>query len=292
MNQNNLKLYLLLILTMTLWGGGWIVNKLIVYEANIIVLTFWRFFITFLTFIPIVFILKIPIVINKKALQSTTMAAILNSVFMIMAFLGVMEGFASRAGVIVTTLSPIITFLLVSFFFSYKLQTKHIFGLIFGLIGGMFMFEIWRFNLSDILVDGNLYFIICAFLWAFVTMQSQRAQQYMNPFIYTLFLTAIASIVLFIFALPYDIWIVFQKDLDFWLALIYLAFLGQTVATTIYYYASGKLGSTGTSSFLFIVPVSALFFGWLILDEEPTFYLIIGGTISIFALYIINKKTN
>jgi len=290
MNQNNLKLYLLLGFAMSLWGAGWIANKLVVYEANIIVLTFWRFFINFISFLPIIYILKIPVVINKKALKITTISAIANMAFMLVAFLAVIEGFASRAGVIVPTLSPLITFLFVSFFFSSKFQKNHLIGLVLGLGGGMLLFEIWNFDLNTFLGDGSLYFILCAFLWSIVTIQSQKAQQYINPFIYTLVLTGIASLILFIMALPYDIWIVFEKGLEFWLALGYLAFLGQTVATTIYYYASGKLGSTSASSFLFVVPVSALFFSWLVLDEIPTIYLILGGAMNLFGLYIINKN--
>jgi len=290
MNQNNLKLYLMLSLAMSLWGAGWIANKLVVYEANIIVLTFWRFFINFITFLPIIYILKIPVVINKKAFKITTISAIANAAFMLVAFLAVIEGFASRAGVIVPTLSPMITFIFVSLFHSFKLQKNHILGLFLGLIGGMLIFEIWNFNLNAFLSDGSSYFILCAFLWSIVTIQSQKAHEHMDPFIYTLVLTGIASLILFIMAIPYNIWVVFEKDLEFWLALGYLAFLGQTVATTIFYYASGKLGSASTSSFLFVVPVSAVFFSWLILDEVPTLYLILGGAMNLLALYVINKK--
>jgi len=289
-NNQNFHLYLLLTLNMILWGGGWIANKLIVYEANIIVLTFWRFFITFLSLLPLLYFVKKPIVVTKKSLYITFKGAILSMAFMIMAFLGVKQGFAGRAGVIITTLSPIITFFLASLLFSFRLSRSQIFGLFLGFIGGLMLFEVWEFNFAQILNDGSLYFIACAIIWSFVTIESQRASEYLEPFVYTIILTGIASFILFVFSLSLGIGVVFDKGIDFWFALLYISILAQSVANTIYYYTSPKLGSATTSSFLFIVPVTAIFFAWLILDEIPSIYLLIGGGVNLLALYIINKQ--
>ena len=84
----------------------------------------------------------------------------------------------------------------------------------------------------------------------------------------------------------------FEQDSKFWIALIYLAVFGQTIATTIFFMASGKLGSEKTSSFMFLVPLFALISAWLILDEPIQTHIIIGGTISIIAVYFINKRKN
>ena len=54
--------------------------------------------------------------------------------------------------------------------------------------------------------------------------------------------------------------------------------------------ASGKLGSQKTSSFMFLVPVFALLSAWIILDEPIETHIIIGGAISMFAVYFVNMK--
>lgn len=72
--------------------------------------------------------------------------------------------------------------------------------------------------------------------------------------------------------------------------MIYLAVLGQTVATTIFFTASGILGSEKTSSFMFLVPLFALLSAWIVLDEPVEIHIIIGGTISIIAILFVNKK--
>ncbi len=83
---------------------------------------------------------------------------------------------------------------------------------------------------------------------------------------------------------------VFEQGEKFWIALIYLAVLGQSVATTIFFIASGKLGSARTSSFMFLVPMFSLLIAWGILDENMQIHILIGGTMSLIAVYFINKK--
>jgi drug/metabolite transporter (DMT)-like permease len=84
--------------------------------------------------------------------------------------------------------------------------------------------------------------------------------------------------------------VVFDQGIDFWIALLYLAIFGQTIATTIFFIASGKLGSEKTSSYMFLVPVFALFSASVLLDEPVQLHVIIGGFISMLAVYFINKK--
>ncbi|QOG11720.1 DMT family transporter [Arcobacter sp. FWKO B] len=290
MNENKLSLTLLMILAMSLWGGGWIANKLIVYEANILVLTFWRFFITLLTITPLFFFYKDKILLNIQVIKLTTTGALLNIAFMLVAFLGVMNGFAGSAGVIITTISPMVTYILASFLFGYIITQKHKLGLFLGFLGGLFMFEIWKFDILRLINDGSLYFIFAAIIWSLVTINSQQASKHINIIHYTIILTFIATIILFFVALPFGLLVIFEKDFTFWLALIYISSFGQGIATTIYYFASSKLGSANTSSYMFIIPVSALFFSYLILDEVPNLFLIIGGIVNMLALYIITKK--
>ena len=67
---------------------------------------------------------------------------------------------------------------------------------------------------------------------------------------------------------------------------------GQTIATTIFFIASGKLGSEKTSSYMFIVPAFALLSASLILDEPIELHIVVGGLVSILAVYFINKKVS
>ena len=61
--------------------------------------------------------------------------------------------------------------------------------------------------------------------------------------------------------------------------------------TTIYFLATRQLGPQKASSFIFTVPVTAMLFAMLFLNEELTITIAIGSILAMFAVYLINKKS-
>lgn len=280
----------LLLLAMLLWGGGWTALKILTISMPMDIIIFWRFFLMTLSFLPVLYFFKEPISLNKSSLKYILGSAVLNISFMVSSFYGVKYGLAGAGSVIITSLSPIITFLLMLVIFKNTIHKLQIFGLLLGAVGGFVILEL---NDISLFFEGsNLYFLLSAFIWAGVTILSQKAHSHIHPIHYSFFISLIATIVAFIYAYSSDLTLVFEQDFEFWVALIYLAVLGQTLATTIFFMASGKLGSERTSSFMFLVPIFALFSAWLILDETMQIHIIVGGFITLLAVYFINKKQN
>jgi len=286
-NETRTYQYLLL-LAMFLWGGGWTALKILTNEQTIEVIIFWRFFLMSLTFIPILYLFNKPIKLNKNALVYIGSSAILNILFMIFSFIGVHGGLAGSGSVIITTFSPILTFILFALLYRKQLTKIQYFSLFLGLLGGFILLELN--NVALFLHSSNIYFLLCALVWAGVTLLSQHAAKHIHPIHYSFFISLIATIVSFLYAFDSHLLSVFDESLAFWIALIYLAILGQAVATTIFFTASSKLGSQVTSSFMFLVPIFALFSAWLVLDEPLETHIIIGGLVSILAVYYLNKK--
>ncbi|MFA6196805.1 MAG: DMT family transporter [Sulfurimonas sp.] len=279
----------LLILSMFLWGGGWSALKILTQDLSVEVIVFWRFFIMSLSFLPILYFLKTPIIVSKSSIKYIFGSSFFNITFMVFSFLGIKYGYAGSGGVIITILSPLMTFLLVAIIFQKRLANIQYFGLIIGIFGGAVMLELN--NLELFLNSSSLYFLLCALVWAALTLLSQHSQKHIHPIHYSFLISVVSTIVAFIYAFGSDLFIVFHQDFHFWIALIYLAVLGQTVATTIFFMASGKLGSEKTSSFMFLVPVFALFIAWFLLDEPLQLHIVFGGAISMVAVLFINKKT-
>ena len=278
----------LLILAMLLWGGGWTALKILTYDLEIEVIVFWRFFIMSISFLPILYFIKIPLTLNRMSLSYIAGSSILNIAFMVSSFLGIKYGLAGAGSVIITTLSPVATFLLVAIIFRKRLQSRQLLGLSLGIAGGVILLQ-----LNDIELffnSSNIYFLLCALIWAGVTILSGHSHRYIHPIHYSFFISVIATIATFIYAYDSALSSVFSQGWEFWSAMIYLAVFGQTVATTIFFMASGVLGSQKTSSFMFLVPLFALLSAWIILDEPIQMHIVIGGTISMIAVLFINKK--
>lgn len=232
--------------------------------------------------------MKIPLTLNRSSAKFVASSSILNVSFMIFSFLGVKYGFAGSGGVIITTLTPLITFLLVSIIFKTKLFASQYIGLTIGLIGGVIILELN--DLSIFLNSSNIYFALCALIWAGVTLLSQHSHKHIHPVHYSFYISVVATIFSFIYAFESDLMSVFDQGAKFWIAMIYLAVLGQSVATTIFFIASAKLGSQKTSSFMFLVPIFSLLIAWTLLGEAIHAHILIGGSLSLIAVYFINKK--
>jgi drug/metabolite transporter (DMT)-like permease len=286
--MNNAHFTYLLIFSMFLWGGGWTALKIITAEIPVEMMVFWRFLIVSLSFLPILYYLKKPLKLNAGSLKYIAGSSVLNIAFMISSFYGIKYGLAGSGSVIITTLSPVMTFLLVALVFRKRLRNIQYFGLSLGVLGGIIMLHVSNFSLF--FESGNLFFLLSATIWAGVTMLSQHSQVHIHPIHYSFFISITATFVSFVYGYETNLLEVFEHGSRFWIALIYIAVLGQSVATTIFFMASGKLGSEKTSSFMFLVPVFALFIAWLVLDEPIETHIVVGGFISILALFFINRR--
>ncbi len=273
---------------MLFWGGGWTALKILTYNLPMEVIIFWRFFFMSLSFLPILYFFKRPLRLSFGNLKYVFASSILNIAFMVSSFYGIKYGYAGAGSVIITTFSPIMTFLLVAILFRKNITTKQYFGLILGIFGGYILLQLNDFELF--LNGSNLYFLLCATIWAGVTILSQHSHKHIHPIHYSFLISIIATIVSFVYAMNSPLMAVFSQGADFWIAMIYLAVFGQTIATTIFFIASGKLGSQKTSSFMFLVPVFALGSAWIVLNEPLQVHILIGGAISMVAVYFINKK--
>ena len=286
--MHNSRLITLLVFSMLLWGGGWSALKILTNSAEIEIILFWRFFLMSIAFIPILIYLNKPINISKSSLKYVLSSSVLNVAFMVSSYYGIKYGTAGAGGVAITTLSPIMTFLLVYLVFRKKLNMNQAIGLIIGFVGGFILLELNDFSLF--LNGSNIYFLYCAIIWAGVTMLSQHSHKHIHPVHYSFIISIIATIVTFIYGYSYGLESVFSQSTKFWIALIYLAVFAQSIATTIYFIASAKLGSQVTSSFMFLVPLFAVLIAWLLLNESIELHILVGGSLSILAVYFINKN--
>lgn len=273
---------------MLLWGIGWTALKILTVSLPIDVIIFWRFFLMSLAFLPILYFFKTPLKITQSNLKYIFSGSILNILFMIFSFLGVKYGLAGSGGVIITTLSPLMTFFLVILFFKHKISYFQYLGIFIGIVGGIFILQLH--DLSLFFNGSNTYFLLCALIWAGVTILAQHSHKHIHPIHYSFLISIIATLVSFFYAYNSNLLLVFEQDTKFWIALIYLSVFGQAVATTIFFIASGKLGSTKTSSFMFLVPIFSLLSASFILGEPIESHILLGGTLSVLAVYLINKN--
>jgi len=273
---------------MTAWGGSWTSAKVITNLSSPEVLTLWRFIVTVISFVPILVWLKTPMKLSKRSFLQALAGAVFIVVYNKFFFLGLRYGLAGAGGVLVTTLNPLLTFILTMVLFRREASKAETVGIVLGCTGGLILLEIWEISISKLLLSGNLFFLIASLAWALLSITSERSKNYMSPVVFSFYVYGFAAILDFFIALPYPIFQPLKFGAVFWLNILFLSVGCTTFATTVYFYASTRLGSRRASSFIFLVPGSAVLLSWVILKEVPKMSTIIGGIVGISAVYLIN----
>lgn len=280
--------YILLTVAMLGWGASWVNVKIISLYINEYEMIFIRFFFTGLTMIPIIVLLKKSFYINMKTLFLVLITAISLIAYMKYFFLGTQLGTAGLGGALVTTLIPIITFLFMALFFGRKVQTKDFFALLLGGCGVLTMLDIFSFDMKTIFATQNLYFLLAALLWPIVTILSSKAQN-ISPIVFTFYLYLVTSILIVLFFIEFKPLDSYELQGPFYWHMASLIIFASTFANTIYFLGIEKLGASNVSSFIFLVPFFALVLSALILGEKIELSTLVGVTMTITAVKILNN---
>ncbi len=289
MKQNN-TLLISMIISMIFWGLSWPSAKILTAYSNPVNLTIYRYAVVFITLLPILFFLKIPLKIKRKGIPFVVISALLLAVYSYFMFQGLSKGFAGAGGVLVTTLNPIFAYTL-SLIIQRKRPSKNEgIGLFLGLLAGCVLLKIWG-NLDSIFLSGNLYFLASALLWSIMSRFTAKSNDYGSPFSFSLWMYFLTFLVLLPFINLIDLkQNLHETEFIFWGNVLFGGAIVTSIATTIYFYATSKLGSEKASSFIFLVPFSAAVSSWLLLDEKLEIHTIIGGLLGISAVYMIQRK--
>jgi drug/metabolite transporter (DMT)-like permease len=280
-----------MVISMLIWGLGWPSAKILTNVASPLIIGFVRYIFTCASTFLILKFFKVPLSIAPSGYKYIAIASIILAAYSMLFFTGINYGTPGAGGVLVTTLTPIVTYFMAMLLAKRKPTRKEFYGLIIGIIGGIFLLKIWS-NFSNILQAGNLFFISSSFTWAILSRFTSQSSKYGSPLAYTFWMYICATIILAFFVNYGETAIVVQQaDTKFWLNMIFNAVINTGMATSFYFYATSQLGAERTSSFIYIVPFSAAISSYLLLGEVVLWNTIVGGILGVIAVAILNKKS-
>jgi drug/metabolite transporter (DMT)-like permease len=278
-----------MVFAMIFWGASWISTKVLTNYINEYELVFLRMGICFITLFPIIYFFKFSFKLDIKSFFLVLIASLVLTSYSISMFIGLKHGSAGFGGALVTTLIPINTFIIVAILSRKTISLKHSFALLLGAFGVLNMLNIWNFNLNEIFSKDTLYFLLSSILWPILTIITAKASK-IHAFVFTFYTYIISSVVLIIFFVDTSIFErVIEFDFIFWFNLFVITILSTTFATSIYFIGATKLGTKEVSSFIFLVPATALIIGAIFLGEKITLNTVIGTVFTIIAIYILNN---
>ncbi len=281
-------LHLLLFIAMIGWGASWVNAKVLSHYINAYDMIFFRFFITAVAMVPIILYFKESFKIDFKSFLVALVASFVFIAYMRYYFVGTKYGTAALGGAFVTTLVPILTYLFLAVLKEKKLKRKDYGALALGALGVLTMLNFWSFNLKEILVVQNLYFLLASMLWPVFTIISSKAK-YISPLVYSFWLYIITITLDSIFFVDFKT-IKYQNfDFYFWINLLSLSIISSVYSNTIYFIGIKKLGAGNVSTFIFLVPFSAIILSAIFLHEHISISILIGTFMTLWAIKILNN---
>ena len=274
---------------MVAWGGSWVNVKVIGHYMGAFEMIFLRFSITAVTMVPIILWLGHSFKIDKKSFALAVLVAITLILYNKYYYLGTKFGTASLGGAMVTSMIPILTFILMALMGAKKVSKKDCFALGLGAIGVLTMLHIWTFDPAHLFVIQNLYFFLAAILWAILTIISSKSTK-ISPIVFTFYMY-IATVVIDLFmmdvtSIPFE-----SFDATCWINIALISLAASTFSNTIYFLGIEKLGAAEVSSFVFLVPFSAIILSAIFLGEKLDMFIILGTVLTLYAVKVLNNIT-
>jgi drug/metabolite transporter (DMT)-like permease len=284
------RLFLIgMVLSMTCWGFSWTSGKILASYGSPLAVSALRFGLTFISLVAILPILKTSLSFSRSGLFDLFGAAMLISLYTFLFFKGLVTGKAGAGGVLVTVLNPIISYGIMLVMSRRRPTRNETLGLLLGITAGIILLKL-MVEPGSIWSAGNIYFLCASFSWAILSVFTSRASRYGQPMAFSFYMYGLSTLVMLCAAGVSDLQdIIRASDLSFWLNLFFSATITTSLATTFYFIATAKIGASRASSFIFLVPISAALGSWFFLGEIPQAHTIIGGTLGIAAVYVLNK---
>jgi drug/metabolite transporter (DMT)-like permease len=288
--ENKTKYFIGMLIAMLLWGVAWTSGKAAVEHSNIQVASFWRYTISFIGMIPVMIYMKRSLKTDFIGYIYMLLAGLLSAAFSYLFFAGLAHGQAGYGGTMVTSLVPLITYFLSMIIFSTKVSTKQILALGIGIFGAIILLKIPMEGMGFLNLN-SIYFLVCAVVWSFVTILTQKVSHRVDPMFYTLVIFGVTAFTNMIFALPHHPFEIGLYDSIFWWNILFVGLLSGTFAMTIFFASASRIGAHNTGVFMFIVPIGAIVSSYFAYGEKIALSTIIGCLLSLIAVILFNKKS-
>ena len=284
-----LKDYFNLFALSAIWGTAFIGIEIAIKELDVFQVTFGRVFIAFLFLLPFVLYKKLPLPRGKKNWMWLSLSALLNTALPFSLINAGQEYITSGMSALMIGFGPFITLLLAHYFtHDEKISKYKIYSVALGFIGLILLLgdNFLASNISEL--KGQFLVLIASLSYALSSLLVRKISGV--PYLMLSFsMFAVSALVL----TPIVIYLYWGQSLEVnqsTLAILYLGILPTAVASIYRVKMVQEVGVQFMSQVSYLIPIFALIWAWLVLDEIPKAITLAALAIVLFGLYIRNKE--
>jgi drug/metabolite transporter (DMT)-like permease len=282
-----------LVLTTIFWGGTFVAARVVAQDMGPFSASFLRFFAASLFLIALILRKEgqFPRLRRHQIIPAILLGMTGVFTYNVFFFLGMKTITAGRASLIVAT-NPVFISLLSAFFFQQPLDAKKVMGILLCLTGATIVIS--RGDPLSIFTGGvgwgDVYLLGSVASWVVYSLIGKVIMKDFSPLAAVTYSCLIGAAALLPPALLENITeLAGGFSLTDWAGILYLAFFGTVLGFFWYYQGIQAIGLSRASVFINLVPVSGVFWGWLILGEAVNFSLLAGAALVVGGVYLTNR---
>ncbi|WP_391559302.1 DMT family transporter [Robertmurraya sp.] len=289
--KNTLLGSLYLILASSIWGGMYVVVKVVVSVIPPLELVWMRYLVAIVALLIIGLITRQKWRIEKRYFLIIIAIGIIgNAISIVAQETGTMLSTA-QMGAIITSSTPAFMVVFARLILKEQMTLKKGISVLLATIGVLLIVGIGDVNMSSTL--GGIALFIAALTWALMSVLVKRLPSDYSQIVVTTYSILVALIVLTPFVLPRldEINISQLTDPTIWGGLLYLGIVSTACGFLLWNRGLQMLNASSGGIFFFFQPLVGTLLGWLILGETigVTFWI---GSILILTgvLFVILEK--
>ncbi|WP_025129996.1 DMT family transporter [Pseudomonas sp. PH1b] len=295
-HHSDLGVYCKLVTVSLIWGGTFVAGRYLAGSLSPLLAASLRFLLASLALLGFMAVARIPLA--RPSLRQFGQLALLGffGIFFynLCFFLGLQQINASRASLIVA-LNPAVIALASWALFKESLGRRKLLGI--GLCLGGAALVICSRDPGALLGQaggwrGDLLILGCVLGWGVYSLFSRRLNQSLGPLQTVTYSILLGTLMLCAATLArgeFDLSALARLGLAQGLSLLYLGVLGSALAYIWYYDSLRRIGATRSGVFIALNPLTAVILGALLLGEQLSLVMGLGGALILGGIYLCNK---
>jgi drug/metabolite transporter (DMT)-like permease len=280
---------LLMLITSLLWGGNFVVAKLLVPYASSMTLTNLRWILAVLCLAPVVYWREKKLLPPRQSLVLLFLMGLTGVVcFNLFMFWAVERTSANNVGLL-STLNPLSIAL-----FSFLLARERIRPLQIAAMGVSFLGVLivlskgqWEHILTLHFNTGDLWMLAAVAMWGIYSVLTKWVMKWVSPMMSTLYAGIFGVMVLLPINLP--TFEIVHPDATFWGALVYVGVFATVLAMVFWNIGVQKIGGTAAGIFLNFNPVFTALLAYLLLGEMLSWAQLLGALVVIAGVILFTR---
>lgn len=286
-----LRCHLSLLLVIIFWGSSFASIKVILPQIPANTLALFRFIIASVT-LGIIFIATKQPCIKKKDLAGVILSGLSGiAIFNVLQNQGLRYAGATDSAILVA-MSPVFIALLSWLVLKEKISRLQILGIVIAFVGSVIIASngsVENGAYDKLRLFGDLLVVLSSLVWAIFSINLKKLLTHYPPLTIMTYSTLIGTIFLVPFALlefPVNITSVSWAG---WLNVLYLGLLASALGNLIWNAALDKVSPVTAGAYLYLSPVVSAVVAFILFQELPTIYTIVGGLIILLGTFLASK---